>query len=45
VNMDEGILDSVQAMRTFLNLLSAEPDIARVPIMLDSRTGRSSRRG
>jgi 5-methyltetrahydrofolate--homocysteine methyltransferase len=36
VNMDEGLLDSVQAMRTFLNLLAAEPDIARVPIMLDS---------
>ena len=36
VNMDEGLLDSAQAMRTFLNLLAAEPDIARVPIMLDS---------
>jgi len=36
VNMDEGLLDSVQAMRTFLNLLAAEPDIARIPIMLDS---------
>ena len=36
VNMDEGLLDSVQAMRTFLNLLAAEPDIARVPIMIDS---------
>jgi 5-methyltetrahydrofolate--homocysteine methyltransferase len=36
VNMDEGLLDSVAAMRTFLNLLAAEPDIARVPIMLDS---------
>ncbi|HEX2799607.1 MAG TPA: dihydropteroate synthase, partial [Thermoanaerobaculia bacterium] len=36
VNMDEGLLDSVQAMHTFLNLLAAEPDIARVPIMLDS---------
>ena len=34
--MDEGLLDSVQAMRTFLNLLAAEPDIARVPIMVDS---------
>ena len=34
--MDEGLLDSVQAMRTFLNLLAAEPDIARVPIMIDS---------
>jgi len=36
VNMDEGLLDSVQAMRTFLNLLAAEPDIARVPVMVDS---------
>ncbi len=36
INMDEGLLDSVQAMRTFLNLLAAEPDIARVPIMIDS---------
>ncbi len=40
VNMDEGLLDSVQAMRTFLNLLAAEPDIARVPIMLDSSDWR-----
>ncbi len=36
VNMDEGLLDSVRAMTTFLNLLAAEPDIARVPIMVDS---------
>ncbi|MDP3806194.1 methionine synthase [Hydrogenophaga sp.] len=36
VNMDEGLLDSVQAMKTFLNLIAAEPDIARVPIMIDS---------
>jgi 5-methyltetrahydrofolate--homocysteine methyltransferase len=36
VNMDEALLDSARAMRTFLNLLAAEPDIARVPIMLDS---------
>ena len=36
INMDEGLLDSVQAMRTFLNLLAAEPDITRVPIMVDS---------
>ncbi|MSU88689.1 methionine synthase [Rhodobacteraceae bacterium 2CG4] len=36
VNMDEGLLDSVQAMRTFLNLIAAEPDISRVPIMIDS---------
>ena len=36
VNMDEGLLDSVQAMTTFLNLIAAEPDIARVPVMIDS---------
>ena len=36
VNMDEGMLDSVEAMRTFLNLIAGEPDIARVPIMIDS---------
>jgi 5-methyltetrahydrofolate--homocysteine methyltransferase len=36
VNMDEGLLDSEKAMVTFLNLLAAEPDIARVPIMVDS---------
>ncbi|MGN6424867.1 MAG: methionine synthase [Asticcacaulis sp.] len=36
INMDEGLLDSVQAMRTYLNLLAAEPDIARVPVMIDS---------
>ncbi len=36
VNMDEGLLDSEQAMTTFLNLIAAEPDIARVPIMIDS---------
>ncbi len=36
VNMDEGMLDSKEAMRTFLNLIAGEPDIARVPIMIDS---------
>ncbi len=36
VNMDEGMLDSEKAMETFLNLIAAEPDISRVPIMLDS---------
>ena len=34
--MDEGLLDSVAAMTTFLNLVAAEPDIARLPIMIDS---------
>jgi 5-methyltetrahydrofolate--homocysteine methyltransferase len=36
VNMDEGMLDAVAAMRTFLNLAATEPDIARVPVMIDS---------
>jgi 5-methyltetrahydrofolate--homocysteine methyltransferase len=36
VNMDEGLLDSEQAMVTFLNLIASEPDIARVPVMIDS---------
>jgi 5-methyltetrahydrofolate--homocysteine methyltransferase len=36
VNMDEGLLDSEQALITFLNLVAAEPDIARVPVMIDS---------
>ncbi|ASR44257.1 methionine synthase [Xanthomonas citri pv. mangiferaeindicae] len=36
VNMDEGMLDSERAMTTFLNLIAAEPDIARIPVMVDS---------
>ncbi|NHM17098.1 methionine synthase [Tritonibacter mobilis] len=36
INMDEGLIDSKQAMIDFLNLVAAEPDIARVPIMIDS---------
>ncbi|WP_247233903.1 methionine synthase [Telluribacter sp. SYSU D00476] len=36
VNLDEGMIDGVEAMKTFLNLIAAEPDIARVPIMIDS---------
>jgi len=36
VNMDEGLLDAVEAMTTYLKLIAAEPDIARVPIMIDS---------
>ena len=36
VNMDEGLIDSVKAMTTFLNLIAAEPDIAKVPVMIDS---------
>lgn len=36
VNMDEAMLDSAQAMTRFLNLIASEPDIARVPVMIDS---------
>ena len=36
VNMDEGLLDSEKEMATFLNLITSEPDIARLPIMVDS---------
>jgi 5-methyltetrahydrofolate--homocysteine methyltransferase len=34
--MDEGMLDGVAAMTKFLNLIAAEPDIARIPVMIDS---------
>ena len=36
VNMDDGLLDTMSEMRTFLNLIASEPEIARVPIMIDS---------
>ena len=36
INMDEGMLDSEQAMTTFLHLIASEPDISRVPLMIDS---------
>ena len=36
VNMDEGLLDSERAMTTFLNMIASEPDISRVPVMIDS---------
>ncbi len=36
VNMDEGMLDGQAAMKTFLNLIASEPDISRVPVMIDS---------
>ncbi|CAN5892287.1 hypothetical protein BH11BAC4_BH11BAC4_05530 [soil metagenome] len=36
INMDDALLDGVKAMTTFLNLLQAEPDIAKIPIMIDS---------
>ena len=40
VNMDEALLDAEQAMTTFLKLIAAEPDIARVPVMIDSSKWR-----
>jgi 5-methyltetrahydrofolate--homocysteine methyltransferase len=36
VNMDEGMLDSEEAMKTFLNMIASDPDISRVPVMIDS---------
>ena len=36
INMDEGMLDSENAMETFLRLIASEPDISRIPIMIDS---------
>src|SRR5690606_24105449 len=36
INMDEGLIDAKAAMETFLNLIAGEPDIARVPVMIDS---------
>lgn len=36
VNMDDGMLDAVSEMKTFLNLIASEPDIARIPVMIDS---------
>jgi 5-methyltetrahydrofolate--homocysteine methyltransferase len=36
VNMDEGMLDGIEAMTTFLNLMAAEPEISRIPVMIDS---------
>jgi 5-methyltetrahydrofolate--homocysteine methyltransferase len=43
VNMDEGLLESEAAMVTFLNLIASEPDIARVPVMIDSSKFRDHR--
>ncbi len=44
INMDEGMLDAEAAMVRFLNLIAGEPDIARVPIMIDSPSGKSSKK-
>ena len=43
INMDEGMLDGEYAMTKFLNLIAAEPDISRVPIMIDSGAGKKCR--
>lgn len=43
VNMDDAMLDSKAEMVHFLRLLAAEPDVARVPVMIDSSNGMSSR--
>ena len=45
VNMDADLLDGPQAMTTFLNLVATEPEVARLPIMVDSSRSTSSRRG
>lgn len=36
INMDEGLLDGVKEMTTFLNMLASDPDVSRVPVMIDS---------
>jgi cobalamin-dependent methionine synthase I len=45
VNMDEGLLDAEYAMTTFLKLIAAEPDIARIPVMIDSSKWERDRGG
>ena len=45
VNMDADLLDAEEAMTRFLNLIATEPEIARVPIMVDSSAGTRSRPG
>ena len=44
VNMDEGMLDAADAMTRFLHLMASEPDIAKLPVMIDSPSGTSSKR-
>ena len=41
VNFDEGLLDGEASMTKFLNLIAAEPDISRVPIVIDGSNGRA----
>ncbi|KAG1274864.1 hypothetical protein G6F64_015024 [Rhizopus arrhizus] len=43
VNMDEGLIDSEAAMTRYLNLIMSEPDIARIPVMVDSARAWSTR--
>ena len=43
VNMDDGLLDAKAEMVNFLNMIAAEPDIAKVPIMIDSSNGMLSK--
>ncbi|OAV65530.1 Methionine synthase [Bacteroidales bacterium Barb6] len=45
INMDDGMLDAVKEMTTFLNLIASEPDIARVPVMIDSSKWEVIERG
>ncbi|MBL4837215.1 MAG: dihydropteroate synthase [Kordiimonadaceae bacterium] len=44
INFDDAMLDAEYAMTKFLNLIAAEPDISRVPVMIDSSNGRLSKR-
>ena len=45
INMDDGLIDGVEAMQTFLNLIASEPDICKVPIMIDSSKVGGDRSG
>ncbi|MDR2774804.1 MAG: methionine synthase, partial [Tannerella sp.] len=45
INMDDGLLDAAQEMKTFLNFIASEPDIARVPVMIDSSKWEVIRQG
>lgn len=45
INMDDGLVDGVKAMKKFINLIAAEPDIARIPFMIDSSKFEIVKRG
>ena len=45
INMDDGMLDAVKEMTTFLNLIASEPDISRVPVMIDSSKWEAIEKG